>query len=92
MTRLPHMRTLAPAVIAAAAAALAASTVDSAIADLEEEDAERERRRIEREARGASAGRLRCGGCRRFLIAANEECSCGFRNDVRGRRNVGGYA
>lgn len=93
MTRLPRMRALAPAVVAAAAAALAASTVDAAIAELEEDEAEREQRRIDREPRGAAAGRLQCGGCRRFLIAANEECSnCGFRNDYRGRRNVGGYA
>jgi hypothetical protein len=92
MTRLPRMRTIAPAVIVAAAAALAASTVEAAIEELQDEEALRERRRIEREPRGASVGRMQCGGCRRFLIAANEECSCGFRNDVRGRRNVGGYA
>jgi len=43
-------------------------------------------------ARGAAPDRMRCGGCRRFVGAANEACGCGFVNDIRGRRNHGRWA
>jgi hypothetical protein len=34
-----------------------------------------------------------CGGCRKPITATNEDCArCGFSNDLRGRRNHGGYA
>jgi hypothetical protein len=36
--------------------------------------------------------RMRCGGCRRYIPAANTHCGCGFVNDMRGRRNIGGYS
>jgi hypothetical protein len=90
--RLPRIRPITRAAIGAALVALDASGREEAMDDLEQEALARERRRIEREGRGSSAGRLRCGGCRRWLRAANEHCGCGFRNDIRGRRNVGGYA
>jgi len=33
-----------------------------------------------------------CGGCRKPITATNEHCKgCGFANDLRGRRNLGGY-
>ena len=33
-----------------------------------------------------------CGGCSKPIWSTNHECQCGFVNDIRGRRNVGGYA
>jgi hypothetical protein len=53
-------------------------------------------RRLAREAskrgRGKSSSVGQCGGCRKPITATNEHCSqCGFANDLRGRRNHGGY-
>lgn len=31
----------------------------------------------------------RCGGCQRYIRRVNEECGCGFHNDIRGNRNHG---
>lgn len=39
-----------------------------------------------------TGNRLHCGGCHRFIPAANTHCGCGFLNDLRGRRNVGGWS
>lgn len=89
---LPRIAPIKRSALAAAVAMLDLSPRDDAIAELEQDERDRERRRIERQARGGSAGRLRCGGCRRWLIATNEHCkNCGFVNDIRGRRNHGGY-
>lgn len=53
----------------------------------------RECNRARREHRRSGAGMtLRCGGCQRFIRAANAACQCGFVNDIRGARNHGGYA
>jgi hypothetical protein len=87
------MRQLDTLRIAQAIAVLGACPVADAVAELEEEEKAREVRRIEREERRRSSSfRLRCHGCRRWLIAANEHCHCGFNNDIRGRRNQGSYA
>ncbi|MEN3280065.1 MAG: hypothetical protein V7607_1205 [Solirubrobacteraceae bacterium] len=54
-------------------------------------------RRLARESSIHSLGLKRttvgqCGGCRKPILATNEQCGCGFANDLRGRRNLGGYA
>jgi hypothetical protein len=67
------------------------ATIADAIDELNADWAEIERRRVLREHRRNVAQTHQCGGCRRFLRAVNERCSCGFNNDIRGRRNVGGY-
>jgi hypothetical protein len=49
--------------------------------------------RLKRADRSADSGhRMRCGGCRRWVRSARENCSCGFANDIRGGRNRGGFA
>lgn len=49
------------------------------------------RRAIREHRRGGAGNGLRCGGCSRFIRATNTVCDCGFGNDIRGRRNHGGY-
>lgn len=66
--------------------------VDEAIAQLQSDDQEREGRRTLRENRHVGGRNHQCGGCSKFLRAINEDCErCGFHNDIRGRRNMGGY-
>ena len=94
MIELPRLMPIPRAAIGAALGVLDRCSREEALAELEHEDKTREIRRIEREeGRGRSNDRrLRCGGCRRWLIAVNEHCgNCGFHNDIRGRRNTGGY-
>ena len=61
------------------------------------EDEARHDRRLAREqtSRGGQGGRAvvgQCGGCRKPITRVNERCAqCGFENDLRGRRNHGGY-
>ncbi len=68
------------------------ATVDEAIEQLRVEDEGRWERRAIRENRHAMSGRHHmCGGCSKPLRAVNENCPCGFNNNIRGRRNLGGY-
>lgn len=75
-----------------ARAALRNATIANAIRELDNGARDREVRRLLRQPRGAVGyGPPRCGGCRRWLASTRERCSCGFNNDVRGARNLGGY-
>jgi hypothetical protein len=49
-----------------------------------------EHRRAIREARKAGE-RMHCGGCHAFIPASNHACRCGFANDIRSGRNLGGW-
>jgi len=55
----------------------------------------REDRQLARRAYAVGGGARnnvgQCGGCRKPVKATNEHCPCGFANDIRGRRNQGGY-
>jgi hypothetical protein len=58
------------------------------------EEEARHDRRLARNDHGIGLKRStvgQCGGCRKPITATNERCSCGFANDLRGRRNRGGY-
>lgn len=50
------------------------------------------RREIRKSRDTRSGVSFRCGGCGAFVKSSNAWHSCGFRNDIRGRRNYGGYA
>lgn len=65
--------------------------VDDAIEQLQSEANGLEARRALRENRHVGGRNHQCGGCSKFLRAINEDCACGFHNDIRGRRNMGGY-
>lgn len=56
-----------------------------------EEDMRRWTRKARRDTRRVGAGPLRWGGCQRFIPATNHACGCGFSNDIRGGRNLGGW-
>jgi hypothetical protein len=89
---LPRLDPIPRAAIGAALMALDQSSREEALEALEDDELAREVRRLEREGGGRSNGhRLRCGGCQRWLAAANQACGCGFHNDIAGRRNRGGY-
>jgi bacterioferritin-associated ferredoxin len=68
------------------------ASIEDAIAELNADWAKIEHARALRAVRRNVGRTHQCGGCQRFLRAVNERCSCGFNNDIRGRRNVGGYA
>jgi predicted PP-loop superfamily ATPase len=66
--------------------------VEEAIAQLQSEAESAEERRTLCENRHVGGRNHQCGGCSKFLRAINEDCErCGFHNDIRGRRNLGGY-
>lgn len=65
--------------------------VDDAIEQLQSEAEQLADRRELRRIRRTRVRTFQCGGCSKFLRAINEDCDCGFHNDIRGRRNMGGY-
>lgn len=44
------------------------------------------------EPRGSGARFFQCGGCKKIINSPTKHCPCGFRNDIQGPRNHGGYA